>query len=108
MNEYVRYFDDDRTHLGLDMETPAGRKAARATPVNAKVVSIPRLSGLHHRYDLAALDLIARRAQRIQPTKARIACRPNAISPMDSFRRKYSPVYSISFSGSQQEAQLRA
>jgi hypothetical protein len=38
----------------LDKETPAGRKAARATPVNTKVVSIPRLSGLHHRYYLAA------------------------------------------------------
>jgi putative transposase len=54
MNEYVRYYHDDRTHLGLDMETPAGRKAAEATPVSAKVISTPRLSGLHHRYDLAA------------------------------------------------------
>ena len=54
MNEYVRYYHDDRTHLGLDKETPAGRKIAKGTPVNAKVVSMPRLSGLHHRYDLAA------------------------------------------------------
>jgi putative transposase len=54
MNEYVRYYHDDRTHLGLDKETPAGRKAARGTPVNAKVVSMPRLSGPQHRYDLAA------------------------------------------------------
>ena len=54
MNEYVHYYHEDRTHLGLDKETPAGRKVAKGTPVNAKVVSMPRLSGLHHRYDLAA------------------------------------------------------
>ncbi len=54
MNEYVRYYHDDRTHLGLGKETPAGRDVAHQTPVNAKVVSMPRLGGLHHRYDLAA------------------------------------------------------
>jgi transposase InsO family protein len=54
MTEYVRYYHDDRTHLGLDKETPAARKVAKGTPVNAKAVFMPRLSGLHHRYDLAA------------------------------------------------------
>ena len=54
MNEYVRYYHDDRTHLGLDKETPARRKVAMGTLVNAKVVSMPRLGGLHHRYDFAA------------------------------------------------------
>jgi transposase InsO family protein len=54
MTEYVRYYHDDRTHLGLGKDTPAGRKAAQSPTVNAEVVSIPRLGGLHHRYDLAA------------------------------------------------------
>jgi transposase InsO family protein len=54
MNEYVRYYHDDRTHLGLDKESPAGRKVTMGTPVNAKVVSVPRLGGFHHRYYLAA------------------------------------------------------
>jgi hypothetical protein len=54
MNEYVRYYHDHRTHLGLDKKTSTSRKAARATPVDAKVASMPRLSGLHHRYNLAA------------------------------------------------------
>jgi transposase InsO family protein len=54
VSEYVRYYHEDRTHLGLDKETPAGRKVAMGTPVNAKVVSMPRLGGPHHRYDLAA------------------------------------------------------
>jgi transposase InsO family protein len=54
MIEYVRYYQDDRTHLGLAKETPAGRITAMSTAANAKVVSISRLGGLHHRYNLAA------------------------------------------------------
>jgi putative transposase len=54
MREYIDYYHDDRTHLGLGKETPAGRSSTKSTPVNAKVVSMPRLGGLHHRYDLAA------------------------------------------------------
>ena len=53
INEYVRYYNEDRTHLGLDKQTPAGRNAAKTSSSN-KVVSIPRLGGLHHRYNLAA------------------------------------------------------
>jgi transposase InsO family protein len=54
MNEYVRYYHEDRTHLSLDKQTPAGRMAAKDTSTSSKVVSMPRLGGLHHRYDLAA------------------------------------------------------
>jgi putative transposase len=54
MNEYTRYYHADRTHLGLDKETRAGREAATGTTANAKVVCVPKLGGLHHRYDLAA------------------------------------------------------
>ena len=54
MAEYLRYYHDDRTHLGLSKQTPAGRPALTGTPAHARVVSMPRLSGLHHRYDLAA------------------------------------------------------
>jgi len=54
MREYIDYYHDDRTHLGLGKETPGGRTTTMSTPVNARVVSVPRLGGLHHRYDLAA------------------------------------------------------
>jgi hypothetical protein len=54
MTDYVRYHHDDRTHLGSSKDVPAGRKAAQNTTVNAEVVSITRLGGLHHRYELAA------------------------------------------------------
>jgi putative transposase len=54
MNEYINYYHEDRTHLGLEKQTPAERRAERNTTADAKVVSMPRLGGLHHRYDLAA------------------------------------------------------
>jgi transposase InsO family protein len=54
MAEYVRYYHEDRTHLGLDKQTPKGRKTATNTTARTKVISVPRLGGLHHRYDLAA------------------------------------------------------
>ena len=54
MNDYIRYYHEDQTHLGLDKQTPAGREAAEGRNVSSEVVSMPRLGGLHHRYDLAA------------------------------------------------------
>jgi len=54
MNEYVLYYHEDLTHLGLGKETPAGRKAEENPAPDCRVVSIPRLVGLHHRYRLAA------------------------------------------------------
>jgi transposase InsO family protein len=53
LSDYVRYYQDDRTHLGLNKETPAGRPTAIRIE-HSRVVSRPRLGGLHHRYDLAA------------------------------------------------------
>jgi hypothetical protein len=54
MTAYVRYYHEDRTHLALEKKTPAGRVAAVDTDVTCKVLTMPRLGGLHHRYDLAA------------------------------------------------------
>jgi hypothetical protein len=54
MNEYVRYYHADRTHLALGKGTLAGREAAEGANTGGQVVSMPRLGGLHHRYDLAA------------------------------------------------------
>ena len=49
--EYVGYYQDDRTHLGLGMGTPDCRTRSRAS---GRVLSHERLGGLHHRYDRAA------------------------------------------------------
>ena len=54
MNEYVRYYQDDRTHLALAKGTPAGRQVVRNSGASHRIISMPRLGGLHHRYDLAA------------------------------------------------------
>jgi len=54
MTEYVRYYDEDRTHLGLAKQTPGERKANECLDDSCAIVSMPRLGGLHHRYDLAA------------------------------------------------------
>ena len=49
--EYIRYYHEDRTHLGLEKETPGVRIRAAAA---GGVVSRERLGGLHHRYERAA------------------------------------------------------
>jgi transposase InsO family protein len=51
VSEYVSYYHDDRTHLGLDKQTPASR--ARSLE-NGTVICRQRVGGLHHRYDRAA------------------------------------------------------
>lgn len=54
MSEYVRYYHEDRTHLGLAKQTPLGREAKTHHDADCKVICMPRVGGLHHRYDLAA------------------------------------------------------
>jgi transposase InsO family protein len=49
--DYIRYYHDDRTHLGLRKQTP-GRRVRSA--VQGRIVAHERLGGLHHRYDQAA------------------------------------------------------
>ena len=45
---------EDRTHLALAKGTPAGRSEEKNLEAGCRVVSMPRLGGLHHRYNLAA------------------------------------------------------
>jgi transposase InsO family protein len=51
LTDYVRYYHEDRTHLGLGKETPHGRIGSAGL---GRVISYERLGGLHHRYDRAA------------------------------------------------------
>jgi len=53
MAEYLRYYHDDRTHLGLDKDTPERRPVVKNAH-GVRVIALPRCGGLHHRYDLAA------------------------------------------------------
>jgi putative transposase len=54
LKEYIRYYHEDRTHLGLGKDAPAGRVRTSAPSNRHKVISLPRLDGLHHRYIVAA------------------------------------------------------
>ena len=51
LSQYVSYYHDDRTHLGLDKQTPAGRVRSLE---KGTVICQQRVGGLHHRYDWAA------------------------------------------------------
>jgi hypothetical protein len=47
--DYLRYYHADRTHDGLDKDTPEGRPKSIRNP-GERLSSLPRLGGLHHRY----------------------------------------------------------
>jgi putative transposase len=67
MSECIHYYHEDRTHLALEKETPAGRGAAENTNKGCRVLSLLRIGGLHHRYDLAAesrFDLFSTRLRK--------------------------------------------
>jgi len=51
VSDYRSYYHEDRMHLGLEKQTPAG--TARSLG-NCQVICQQRLGGLHHRYDRAA------------------------------------------------------
>lgn len=51
LSEYVSYYHEDRTHLGLGKGTPGRRTCCAA---HGCILSYDRLGGLHHRYRRAA------------------------------------------------------
>jgi putative transposase len=51
MTEYVRYYHEDRTHLGLAKDTLARWPTALRSTAGSKIRAFPRLGGLHHRYE---------------------------------------------------------
>jgi transposase InsO family protein len=48
MNLYCAYYQQSRTHLSLNKDAPIHR--AIAAPGDGRVVAIPQVGGLHHRY----------------------------------------------------------
>ena len=51
LSEFVAYYHDDRTHLGLGKGTPSMRMATSKPHRDAAIVGQPRVGGLHHRYE---------------------------------------------------------
>jgi len=48
--EYLAYYHDDRTHIGLDKTTPSRRPIELPPTDTSRIQSRPRIGGLHHRY----------------------------------------------------------
>jgi putative transposase len=49
LKEYVTYYHADRTHLGLQKDTPVHRDV-EPPDRGVTIVALPRVGGLHHRY----------------------------------------------------------
>lgn len=47
LSEYANYYNASRTHLALEKDAPDGRPVNR----NGKIIALPVLGGLHHRYE---------------------------------------------------------
>jgi Integrase core domain len=85
MNEYIRYYLEDRTHLALAKETPTGREAKKASRAGSRIITIPRLGGLHHYYDLAALSCCKNHSPKLKRIEGEV-CPP---SPLFALRRAF-------------------
>ncbi len=48
---YLNYYHEDRCHLGLDKDAPNARPVTPRPSSTAKVVALPRVGGVHHRYE---------------------------------------------------------
>ncbi len=48
---YFDYYNNDRTHLGLVKETPIDRQVSKRASRSDQLVEIPKVGGLHHRYE---------------------------------------------------------
>jgi transposase InsO family protein len=48
LKEYLAYYHESRTHLGLDKDAPEPRPVQ--SPHEGPIISEPVLGGLHHRY----------------------------------------------------------
>jgi putative transposase len=51
IQDYLSYYHADRIHDSLEKDTPAMRPVSAKPNQSARLISSPRVSGLHHRYD---------------------------------------------------------
>ena len=53
LRDYIAYYMRSRTHLALGKDTPCPRLVA--PPSAGRIVAIPEVGGLHHRFDRIAV-----------------------------------------------------
>jgi hypothetical protein len=51
LKEFLHYYTDDRCHLALDKDPPSHRPVETRPAGPAKVASLRRVGGIHHRYE---------------------------------------------------------
>lgn len=51
IRDYISYYHADRIHDSLEKDSPAMRPVSCKPDQSARLVSFPRIGGLHHRYD---------------------------------------------------------
>ncbi len=51
LRSFFKYYHEDRTHLGVGKETPKERPVCRRASPDTKLLKLPRVGGLHHRYE---------------------------------------------------------
>lgn len=50
LEEYIEYYHRDRTHYHLDKDPPLSRPVQTKESDDDKVIALPRVGGLHHKY----------------------------------------------------------
>jgi transposase InsO family protein len=50
LTEYVQYYNEDRTHYSLGKDPPVSRPVQERHSDMDKLIAIPRVGGLHHKY----------------------------------------------------------
>ncbi|MCP3872923.1 MAG: hypothetical protein GY699_07185 [Desulfobacteraceae bacterium] len=50
MKPYVEYYNNERCHLSVNRDSPTGREIQNKLFGSAKIISLPRIGGLHHIY----------------------------------------------------------
>jgi len=51
LSSYFDYYHHDRTHYSLEKDTPCERQVQFEPTKGGKVIELPRVGGLHHRYE---------------------------------------------------------
>ncbi len=51
LKEYIDYYNKDRCHLSLGRDSPLGREAQNRPSRSARIITLPKIGGLHHRYE---------------------------------------------------------
>jgi transposase InsO family protein len=52
LKEYLTYYNEVRPHQSVEMNAPVAREVE--PPAKGKIISLPQVGGLHHRYLRAA------------------------------------------------------